>query len=342
MPDTIYLNLPLFLIGLLIIIRGSDLFLDNAVWIARASGISQIVIGATVVSFCTTLPELVSSLTAAFKGTSDMALGNAVGSVICNTGLILGSVLWFTVARIRKETFLIKGAFMLGGLGICLFLMWPTGVETTFVLARPEGLVLLTVLLLFLVVNYYESLHTVDTPQAPVPPGTIPVAAEEPVRINTSEIAKHLGWFALGAVAVTIGAWLLIEFGQRLARNMHMSEAVISLVFIALGTSLPELFTAISAVRKNAENISVGNIFGANVLNMVLVVGTSTLIQPLSPKDEWLVKFDIPVALVICSVAFGIGWARGRIGRRTGILLMAIYLAYLISLFLMHRIGSSA
>jgi cation:H+ antiporter len=331
MPDTLYINLPLFLLGLFIIIKGSDLFLDSAVWMARASGISQVVIGATVVSFCTTLPEMVASTTASFKGASDMALGNAVGSVICNTGLILGIVLLLTVARIRREIFLIKGAFMLGALLIGLILIFPSGQEQQFLLSRQDGLVLLVFLAIFVVVNYYESLHTMDAPAT---------TAAETVVVTRAALLKNLSLFAGGALTVVAGAWLLIEFGQRLARNVGMNEAVISLLFIALGTSLPELFTAISAIRKKAQNISVGNIFGANVLNLAFVVGTSSVIRPISPKDRWLASFDIPFALVICSIAFGIGWMRGRVGRKTGLALLGCYVAYLISIVAMKRLGA--
>ena len=332
MPDVIYINLPLFLIGLLVIIKGSDLFLDNAVWMARISGISQVVIGATIVSFCTTMPELVSSVTAVLKGTSDMAIGNAVGSIICNTGLILGVVLFFTVARIRREIFLIKGTFMIGAILVGLFLMWPSEPGGKFILDRQEGLVMLVLLVVFIVVNYYESLHTVDEPSSDVIESPDGKNLEVPPRVTGGEVVKRLAFFALGALAVAIGAYLLVEFGKRMAGNFGVSEAVISLLFVALGTSLPELFTGISAIRKNAEAVSVGNIFGANVLNMVLVVGTSATIAPLEPNDSLLVRFDIPVSLAICTTAFLVGLARGKVGRKTSFTLLGIYALYLIFL----------
>ena len=336
MSDAIYVNLPLFLLGLFIIIRGSDLFLDNAVWMARASGISQVVIGATIISFCTTLPELVSSATAALKGTPDIAIGNAIGSIICNTGLVLGLVLFFVVARIKREVFLIKGTFMIGTILIVLFLMWPLGGDAAVAIARHEGLVLLVLLVVFIVVNYYESIHTVDEPVSKVIEGD---SDDGPIVLKVGEISKRLALFSGGAVAVALGAWLLVEFGQKLAGNFGVSEAVISLLFVALGTSLPELFTGISAIRKNAEAVSVGNIFGANVLNIVLVVGASSTIKPLQPADQYLPRVDIPVALGICSIAFVLGLARGRVGRKTGLTLLGAYIAYLISMVAMGRIG---
>ena len=333
LPDTIYLNLPLFVLGLVIIIRGSDLFLDNAVWMARAAGISQVIIGATVVSLCTTLPELVSSVTAALKGTADMALGNAVGSVICNTGLILGAALLFVTARIQREVFLIKGVFMVGSLLAAFFLLMPTPRNAPLQLSRPEGAVLLIVLAVFMVVNYYESLHGADKPVYDGPP-------DELIRVTRKEWIRRLAVFALGAALLTFGAYLLIEYGQRLARNLGVSEAVISLVFVALGTSLPELFTAISAVRKKAEGISVGNIFGANVLNLSLVIGATASIRPLEVREPLLLWYDIPVATGLCGCAFAAGLVRGRVGRKTGSLLLLLYAAYLISMIFRLKNGT--
>ena len=340
MPATsIYINLPLFLLGLLIIIKGSDLFLDSAIWMAEASGISQIVIGATIVSLCTTLPELVSSSTAAAKGAVDMALGNAVGSVICNTGLILGAMLLLITARVRREVFLTKGVFMVGAILVALFLLLPDPQSQGIMsLTRADGAVLLVLLAIYTVVNYYEARHKDPIPTQIV---TIVGTAAEPVpeKPPPHQWRLRVSLFLGGGLMVAIGAWLLIEFGQGLARNLGISEAVVSLLFIALGTSLPELFTAISAVRKKAEHISIGNIFGANVLNIALVTGTAAMIRPLQIRDLLLARFDIPAALLICTVAFGSGMCRGHVGRRTGILLLTIYGAYLVTIVLQHRVG---
>ena len=325
MPDIFWINLPLFVLGLVIIIRGSDLFLDSAVWIAQAAGVSQMIIGATIVSVCTTLPEMVASATASLKGAADMAVGNALGSVICNTGLVLGVTLLFVTARILREVFLIKGIFMVGAVLMTLFLLIAkTGDDGPYSLSSAGGAVLLVLLLIFLVVNYYESLHGAEPPV---------VEIKEPARrVTAAEWLHHGGIFLLGAALLTVGAYLLIEYGQKLARNFGISEAIISLAFIALGTSLPELFTAVSAVRKKATDISVGNIFGANVLNMTMVVGSSAVIHPLHVRNALLIKCDIPVAAAFCTVAFGSGLFKGRIGRKTGAVLLLGYVAYMAGL----------
>ena len=331
-PDIIWLNLPLFVLGLVIIIKGSDLFLDSAVWGARAFGVPQIIIGATIVSLCTTLPELVSSCTASLKGSGDIALGNAVGSIFCNTTLILGIVLVLMGARIRREVFLIKGIFMLGALLFGLFLLLPADHQTGFCIDRYEGLILLVFLVIFLVVNYYESLHMSAQAKSLNEP-------TDTIRGDFSGWGKYVFLFFLGAVTVTLGAYMLVEFGQRMARNLGISEAVVSVVFVALGTSLPELFTAIAAIRKNAEDISVGNIFGANVMNMALVVGASSTIRPLTPADPRLAHMDIPAALIVCSIVFFAGLIKGKLGKKTGILLLTCYVVYMGLRLVMGRMG---
>ncbi|MDT8389650.1 MAG: calcium/sodium antiporter [Lentisphaeria bacterium] len=331
-PDIVWLNLPLFIVGLIIIIKGSDLFLDSAVWVARAFGVPQIIIGATIVSLCTTLPELVSSCAASLKGSGDMALGNAVGSIFCNTGLILGVVLLLIGARIRREVFLIKGIFMLGGLLFGLFLVLPAHHETGLRIDRFEGLILLVFLVIFLVVNYYESLHMTGDAK-------LNKAEEDPARGDFSGWGKHMACFMIGAVTVAIGAYMLVEFGQRMALNFGVSEAVVSVLFVALGTSLPELFTAIAAIRKKAQDISVGNIFGANVLNMALVVGASATIRPLTPSDKLLARMDIPAALIVCSIVFFAGLIKGKLGKKTGLTLLGCYAVYTVVRLVMGRAG---
>lgn len=329
-PDLMLLNLLFFVIGLVIIVKASDIFLESSIWIAEASGIPQVIIGATIVSLGTTLPEVVSSCTAALQGVPDMAVGNAVGSVVCNTGLVLGMVVFFVTTTVKREVFLIKGAFMLAGLLFVLCMGLPDSSGAGPVISRNEGITLLVFLVVYLLVNYYESMHA----------GTPPPEMVESVEVDKATRAawiRNIVLFAVGAVFVAAGAFLLVEFGQRLASDIGISEAVISLAFVALGTSLPELFTGITAIRKKAEHVSIGNIFGANVLNMALVIGLSSTITDLRIKDAFLVRFDIPVALGLGAIVFVTGLWRGKADRATGIVLLLIYIAYMASLFLMGR-----
>ena len=344
-PSTPFIvNIALFALGVYVIIRGSDLFLDSAVWMAKASGISQIVIGATIVSVCTTLPEVVSSCTATLKGAPDMALGNAVGSVICNTGFILALVLLFVDAPVNRRLFLFRGLFLLLVLCGGWILAFPPPrfqhmthqfPDAAFRLGRGSGLILLFALVVYLAMNYYEC---VRNPGGAVLPTIDPDTKADDLP-TAAAWRRRLGLFLLGGLLVSVGAFLLVEFGQRLARNFGVSDAVISLVLVAFGTSLPELFTAISAVRKNAEQITVGNILGANVLNMALVTGTAATLRPLTISDTMLVRVDMPVAIALCAFVFADGMTMGRLGRKTGIVLLLFYGFYLFSMIALRRIG---
>ena len=340
MPDPV-LHTILFLLGFAVIVLGSNLFLDSAIWIARVSGLSQLVIGATIVSVCTTVPELVSSATASLKGSADMAMGNAIGSVICNTTFILGVVLLFTVAKVCKERFLIKGISLLLALiaAVVVAVPWRTATLQTFLgsgnqafrIGRTEAAILLFLALVYLVVNYVEARleRVTDTEEAPARPST-----------TGPDWLRNILRFLMGAFLVGVGAYLLIEYGQSLARTFGMSEAVISLVFVAFGTSLPELFTAISALRKGAHDISVGNIMGANVLNIFLVTGLAGTLNPLCFKDPNLIRLDIPFVFVISLCLFAYGLRAGKVGRGVGICLLLTYVAYLASLVLMGRVSA--
>ncbi len=344
----LYINLLLFGLGLVVILKGSDLFLDNAIWIARVSGIPQIIIGATIVSACTTLPEVVSSCTASFRGASDMAFGNAVGSVLCNTGVILAVVLWSVPATVNRRSLGIRGGFLLLLLLTGYVFALPAPVWKAFlhpaaasgpsVISRMEAAILLASVVVYLGINYHESVTHAQEQRRLASLARIP-AADGAARASAREWCMHVGWFFLGTLLVAAGAFLLVEYGQRLARDFGVSEAVVSLLFIAFGTSLPELFTAITAIRHNAEDISVGNILGANVLNIALATGAAGIIRPLTFTDNMLLRMDIPVAFALCGVITIGGLITGRLGRKTGACLFATYMAYILSMFLVGRIG---
>jgi len=350
-PSPAYINLLLFLLGLLVIIKGSDLFLDNAIWIAHASGMSQIVIGATVVSACTTLPEVVSSCTASLKGFGDMALGNAIGSVICNTGIILAILLWSVTATINRRSLALRGGFLLVLLFLVLVFSLPSPLpdagldlyltEGTPIISRLEAFLLLIGVLFYLGINYHDNvMHVAKQREQHKLTGLAHThVLKERNAITARDWQSRLAWFGCGAVSVAMGAFLLVEYGQRLARNMGLSEAVVSLLFIAFGTSLPELFTAISAIRKKAEDISVGNILGANVLNIALATGAAGFLQPLTIVDRMLFCIDMPVAIVLCTIVTVGGLMSGKLGRKMGVLLFITYLTYLLSMVLLGRLG---
>jgi cation:H+ antiporter len=260
-----------------------------------------------------------------------MAMGNAVGSIICNSSFILGTLfVLMAPVPIQRRRFLFKGFALFialaAGLGFAIF---PGSADGTFEIGRGAGLALLFLCVVYLVCNYFE------------------VKSEKPLEDEENKSkdvggswGKNLLLFFCGAAMVSIGAFLLIDSGQKIAASFGVKESIVSLVFIALGTSLPELITAITAWRKGAHDISVGNIFGANILNIVLVVGTAASINPLRFNDSGLIRIDLPICLGLTTALLLIGGLKAACFRRwVGFMLLASYVAYLASLILLHRVA---
>ncbi|MFW5647958.1 MAG: calcium/sodium antiporter [Candidatus Alkaliphilus sp. MAG34] len=319
-----------FTISLIIIIKGGDWFVDSATAVAQITGIPNILIGATIVSVATTLPELLVSSIATYNQYYDIAIGNVVGSIICNIGLILGLVAILSPVKINRKSFSIKGGFMLLSC-IILFIL----LQDTIITGR-EGNLLLVLFVVYIFLNIIELKSK---------PQTGPVDHEFK-RCDSRGIFKIVAKFIIGAMLIVIGAKLMVESGVKIARFLKVPEQFISLTLIALGTSLPELVTAISSILKRQEGISIGNILGANILDMLMVLGVSSKIGGKGiiisyqnimfgariyniPQTLYL---DLPVALFLMSVLVIGGMVSKKIGRILGISLLFIYLTYLTAL----------
>lgn len=296
------------IIGLIAIIKGADLFTDAAVWIAEKTGIPKVIIGVTIVSLATTLPEFAVSSYASFLGHSSMAVGNAVGSCICNIGLILGIVLMIKKFPIERNGFVYRGIFMIGAASL-LYL-----VGTDLFISRLDGLLLLAVLVAFL----FGTLKQLK-------------ASRFEARENQVEGAwgKKIGLFIVGACAVVLGSRMVVNSGITLAAYFDIPEGVIALTLIALGTSLPELVTSLTAALKGHEELSLGNIIGANILNLTWVVGGSALIRPLHISSGNL-TIDFPVMGILMVILVLSGMLRKYIHKLEGIMIFSIYCVYII------------
>lgn len=317
----------LFALGLILIIKGGDWFVDSAVWIAEVTGIPSIIIGATIVSIATTLPELIVSVTANLQGSSEMAIGNAVGSIICNIGLIssLGFIALRTV--IKKKLFIKKSMIMIGALVVFTAFAW----DLTF--NHMEALVVLLFIVLFLYYNIKGSKESVEE------------YTFDKSTLSGQMIAKNTVMFVAGAAGIILGATLLVDNGQIIAKQLGVPEAIISLTLIALGTSLPELTTMISSIRKKNHDIGLGNIIGANILNVALILTTSSLISsdglPIQKYDFNLfgkafvdfpntLMIDVPFALVLM-VLFSIPtFFKGETRKWQGFAMLCTYVFYLV------------
>lgn len=308
----------LFAAGLILIIKGGDLFVDAATWIAEASGIPKFIIGATVVSFATTLPEMLVSVFAALEGNADIAVGNAVGSVTANIGLIMClSLICMNCVMTRKQ-FGVKAGILLVTIAV-LF-----GFTRDGQLSVLESAMILVFFVIFLAENLIAGHREQGT------------EAESDVRakIDAKTMVINIGKFVIGAAAIVLGAQLLIDNGSALARMLNVPDSIIAATMIAIGTSLPELVTTITAIRKKQSSLSVGNIIGANIMDLTLIMPLCALIQGKAMLVERQgMLLDIPACFVISAAALIPALISGKFKRWTGYLIGGLYIVYLIIMF---------
>lgn len=316
---SLFMVLLLFAAGLLCIIKGGDLFVDAASWIAEASGIPKFIIGATVVSFATTMPEMLVSVFAALQGNADIAVGNAVGSVTANVGLIMCVALICMECAMTRKQFGVKACLLLAAI-LALF-----GFTRDGQLSVLESVLILVIFVGFLV----ESLIAARQEQG----SELPTQEERP-KIDKKTVLLNIGKFLLGAAGIVLGAQLLIDNGSALARMLGVPDAVIAATMIAIGTSLPELVTTLTAIKKKQASLSVGNIIGANIMDLTLIMPLCAVIQgkPMTVERQGML-LDIPACLIICAAALIPALVQGKFKRWIGYLIGGLYIAYLIIMF---------
>lgn len=308
----------IFVIGIILVIKGGDWFVDSAAWFAEATGIPKFVVGATVVSFATTLPELLVSVRAAMNGSAQLAIGNAVGSVTANTTLIMGVSLVAIAGVVSRKSFSLKGGLLLGAV-IALTLLSVSGALPVW-----SAFVLWAIFLVFMISNLIEGKKAASSAKN--------VEAET---YDKKEIPAKVLWFVIGTAAIVFGAEFLVSSGKTIAAGMGISETIIGFTVIALGTSLPELVTTLTAIRKKEESLSVGNIIGANIIDTTLILPLCAVLngKPL-PVERVNFIFDFPVCIAACAVAIVPTIIQGKFKKWQGFALLAIYVAYMLLLIL--------
>ena len=304
-----------FIVGLVLIIKGGDWFVDSAAWFAEATGIPKFVVGATVVSFATTLPELLVSVRAAMNGSAQLAIGNAIGSVTANTTLIMGVSLVAMAGVISRKSFALKGGLLLAAI-VGLTVLSLSGLLPVW-----SAFVLWAIFLVFMVSNLLE--------------GKKGAANEPTVAYEKKDIPAKILFFVLGTASIVFGAEFLVSSAQTIARGFNISETIIGFTVIALGTSLPELVTTLTAIRKKENSLSVGNIIGANIIDTTLILPLCAVIngKPL-PVDRINLVFDFPVCIAACAVAVVPTVIQGKFKKWQGYALLAIYALYMLLLVL--------
>ena len=327
MLDQIYL----FIFGLLMLIKGGDMFVDGATAIARRFRLPELLIGATVVSIGTTLPEVMVSATSAAQGIGGIAYGNAIGSIICNTALIAAVTIAVKPGKTERRSLILPVAFFFGS---AIFYSLTAYIGGTF--TRGTGIVLLCIFVAYMVLTVLQMKRS---------PKEETLNIEEIPAESTEEcppIWKSLISLVLGASLIALGADLLVDNGTKIAETLGVPDTVIALTFVALGTSLPELVTAITSLMKGHGALSLGNIIGANLFNLVLVSGISTVIKPFDvPSGSTIgginasLVLDIPVMLTVMLVLTVPALLRGKMSRVQGIVLLGIYAAFCTIQFVM-------
>lgn len=315
----------LFAVGLVFLIKGGDWFVDGATGIARRFGLPELLIGATVVSIGTTLPEVMVSTTSALSGHGEIAYGNAIGSVICNTALIAAITVAVRPGKVDPKSLRLPVAFFFTAAAIYAGIAYTTGY-----FSQVSGFFFLALFLAYMAATVWQMKSGGRSKARPRP---------EPQEAEGSTL-KDVVMIVIGAALIAVGANLLVENGTLIAQALGVPESVIALTFVALGTSLPELVTAITSLAKGHGALSLGNVIGANLFNLVLVSGVSVALAPFPvPRSSTIAGYnaslvmDIPVMLFVMAFLTLPTLVRGKLSRFQGIVLLAVYAAFCVIQF---------
>lgn len=310
---SIWVELLLFVIGLVLIVKGGDLFVDAASWIAEVSGIPKFIVGATIVSLATTLPEMIVSVMAAVEGKVDMAVGNAVGSVTANTALIFAIAVLFMTVELTRRQYLTKSVILIASSAVVLlaslteqFQFWGT-------------IVLFLLFFAFIFENVKQAkLEMRD--------------AEKP-EFSGKELAKNIAMFVFGAAGIVVGSRLLVDSGSAIAAYLGVPESIIAVTLVAVGTSLPELVTTITSIIKKQSSLSAGNIIGANIIDLCLILPLCDLVSAEKlPISHQSIVLDMPACLLVVVTCVLPMLLRQKSSKVQGAVLLVLYIGYLIVL----------
>ena len=313
----------LFAVGLLALIKGGDWFVDGATGLARRFHLPDIIVGATVVSIGTTLPEVMVSATGALSGQGSMAYGNAIGSIICNTALIAAISVAVNPGPVNTKTMKMPVLFFFGSAAIYCIAAYLLGG-----FSRVLGILLLLVFAVYMALTIRQGLKNPESGE------------EESEESAPKALWQELALLVIGAAIIAVGADLLVDNGTIIAQKLGVPETVIALTFVALGTSLPELVTTITSLRKGHASLGIGNVIGANIFNLVLVSGVSVTLAPFEvPVGKLLfgqnasLVLDIPLMITVMLLLTMPALLKKKLSRWQGILLLAIYAAFCVVQF---------
>ena len=316
----------LFLVGFALLIKGGDWFVDGAVGIAHRFHLPELLIGATIVSIGTTLPEVMVSAQAAAEGNAGISYGNAIGSIICNTSLIAALTVAIRPGKVDPKSFRLPTAFFFAAALSYALIAWTLGK-----FERWMGIVYLCVFVGYMILS---------TVQMKKHPELADDGEEEAAEDTAKPLWKELLLLVVGAAAIALGARFLVDNGTLIAAALGVPDSVIGLTMVALGTSLPELITAITSLIKGHGALSLGNVIGANLFNIILVSGMAITISPFAVPAEKTIGglnssliVDLPVMLFVMALLCLPTLRSGKLRRYQGIVLLAMYAAFTVYQF---------
>lgn len=342
------LCIALLIVGIVLIVKGGDWFVDAASWLAKISGIPTFIIGATIVSLATTLPEIIVSSLSAAQGNAGLAIGNAVGSVNCNIALIMGISVLFMPLFFKRKDYLFKMILLvvaiasLFGLVLISQYLLPSGRMEWW-----QGLIMFAIFGIFMAENVIGA-KKMDVLEEDLSEGSKEDVIEEKIEpsdktitlkksgkvILKKDLVKNIILFIVGAGCIVGGAELLCINGENLAVTyLKVPEEIVGVTILAIGTSLPELVTTITAIAKKQSDLSIGNIVGANIIDITLILGLCAVITTINGHNgleinSQLLIMDLPFCLLVSVIACVPALIRSKFSRWQGIALFTLYLGY--------------
>jgi len=305
----------LLVIGFILLIKGADFFVDGASNIASLLHIPPILVGLTIVAFGTSAPEATVSIIAALEGSSDISIGNVIGSNILNTTLVVGLAAFIFPLKVETQTIKKEIPFtFLSGIVLLVLMSDAVLLGLTNQINRSDGIILLLFLSIFLFYVFEVAINSRDKTH------------REPELSNKSW-GKSILITVIGLAGIIYGGNLVVENAKTIAYALGMSETLVGLTIIAIGTSLPELVTSVTAALKKQSEIALGNIVGSNIFNILFVLGASSVISPFAINQQ--VFTDTYIMLILTIILFAFSRTKYRIGKKEGISLVVIYLLYL-------------
>lgn len=338
----IFLNILFLIIGMVLLIKGADFFVSGASAVAKKLKVPSIIIGLTIVAVGTSLPELAVSITSAIKGSVDLAVGNVVGSNIANMCLILGLSAIFNKIVLQEDTRKFDLPFLILVTGLLLLFSCDVFLDgaTQSVVSRTESIVLLGLLVFYTItqIKHAKAKNQFCESTEPVVEKTdfdndkkenTEAGEEKPVEKKEKELKvwQIVVYLIIGLAAVVFGGECVSSTAKFLALKAGMSEALVGLTIVAVGTSLPELATSIIAAKKGETDLALGNVIGSNIANIILILGVVGVITPMAVSQTILT--DLLILFVFTLVFVFMSLRKKQVGRMEGIILLCMYISYI-------------